>query len=60
VARRRDEVNPRARSTTGAAFPLGVNYVGFYDEVSLFSRALTDEEVRSLHTLEEGVTELHP
>ena len=44
----------------GAAFPLGVNYVGFYDEVSLFSRALTDEEVRSLHTLEEGVTELHP
>ncbi len=42
------------------AIRLGVNYVGFYDEVSLFSRALTDEEVRSLHTLEEGVTELHP
>tara|TARA_B100000949_G_scaffold221795_1_gene222848 strand:- start:548 stop:1480 length:933 start_codon:yes stop_codon:yes gene_type:complete len=42
------------------AIRLGVNYVGLYDEVSLFSRALTDEEVRALHVLEDGVAALHP
>ena len=42
------------------AIRLGVNYVGLYDEVSLFSRALTDGEVRVLHALEGGVAALHP
>ena len=42
------------------AIRLGVNYVGLFDEVSLFSRALTDEEVRALHLLEGGVAMLHP
>ena len=42
------------------AIRLGVNYVGLFDEVSLFSRALTDEEVRALHVLEGGVATLHP
>ena len=42
------------------AIRLGVNYVGLYDEVSLFSRALTDEEVRALHVFEDGVAALHP
>jgi len=42
------------------AIRLGVNYVGLFDEVSLFSRALTDEEVRALHVLEDGVAALHP
>ena len=42
------------------AIRLGVNYVGLLDEVSLFSRALTDEEVRALHVLEGGVATLHP
>ena len=41
------------------AIRLGVNYVGLLDEVSLFSRALTDEEVRALHVLEGGVAALH-
>ena len=41
------------------AIRLGVNYVGLYDEVSLFSRALTDEEVRALHALEDGVAGLY-
>ena len=42
------------------AIRLGVNYVGLYDEVSLFSRALTDEEVRALHVLDDGVAALRP
>ena len=42
------------------AIRLGVNYIGLFDEVSLFSRALTDEEVRALHVLEGGVATLHP
>ena len=41
------------------AIRLGVNYVGLYDEVSLFSRALTDGEVRALHALEGGVAALY-
>ncbi len=41
------------------AIRLGVNYVGLYDEVSLFSRALADEEVRALHALEDGVAGLY-
>ncbi len=41
------------------AIRLGVNYVGLYDELSLFSRALTDDEVRALHALEGGVAALH-
>ncbi len=42
------------------AIRLGVNYVGLFDELSLFSRALTAEEVRALHVLEGGVAALHP
>ena len=41
------------------AIRLGVNYVGLYDELSLFSRALTNDEVRALHALEGGVAALH-
>ena len=39
---------------------LGVSYVGLYDEVALFDRALTSDEVATLHALENGVAELHP
>jgi hypothetical protein len=39
---------------------LGVNYVGLYDELALFDRALNAEEVASLHALETGVAALHP
>ena len=42
------------------AIRLGVNYIGLLDEVSLFSRALTDAEVQALHVLEGGVAALHP
>jgi len=43
-----------------AAIRLGVNYVGLYDEVSFFRRALSDEEIGSLHELEQGVSSLYP
>lgn len=40
------------------AIRLGVNYVGLYDELSMFNRALTHEEVQTLHELEGGVADL--
>ena len=35
-----------------------MNYVGLFDELSLFDRPLTDDEVRALHALEGGVAAL--
>ena len=40
------------------AIRLGVNYVGLFDELSLFDRPLTDDEVRALHALDGGVAGL--
>ena len=40
------------------AIRLGVNYVGLFDELSLFDRPLTDDEVRALHALDAGVAAL--
>ena len=37
------------------AIRLGVNYVGLFDELSLFDRPLTDDEIRALHALDGGV-----
>jgi hypothetical protein len=41
-----------------ATIRLGVNYVGLWDELAVFSRALSADEVASLHGLEKGVQEL--
>lgn len=41
------------------AIRLGVNYVGLYDDVSAFDRALSAAEVHLLHGLESGVAALH-
>ena len=41
-----------------AAIRLGVNYVGLYDDVAIFNRALTENEIRTLHELKRGVAEL--
>jgi hypothetical protein len=41
-----------------AQIRLGVNFVGSFDELSCFDRALTVEEVETLYHLEEGVTGL--
>ncbi len=40
------------------AIRLGVNYVGLFDELSLFDRPLTADEIRALHALEGGVAAL--
>ena len=40
------------------AIRLGVNYTGLFDELSLFDRPLTDDEVRALHALEGGAAAL--
>jgi hypothetical protein len=34
--------------------------VGLYDEVSFFSRALSNKEIQTLHELDEGVSSLYP
>jgi hypothetical protein len=34
---------------------LGLNYIGLLDELSIFNRALTGEEIRTLHALPGGV-----
>jgi hypothetical protein len=39
---------------------LGASYVGLMDDLAVFNRALTDAEVRRLHSLKNGVRELHP
>ena len=45
---------------TRAAFRIGVNYVGLFDEAALFNRPLTADEVAALHALEGGVADIHP
>ena len=41
-----------------ATIRLGVNYVGLWDELAVFSRALTADEVRALHGLAQGAADL--
>lgn len=38
---------------------LGVNYIGFMDDLAVFDRALTDGEVAALHDLAGGVEDLY-
>jgi Concanavalin A-like lectin/glucanases superfamily len=44
--------------TQDTAIALGLSYVGLIDELSIFDRALTADEVRTLHTLDKGVASL--
>ena len=50
---------PFTWDTDKASIRLGVNYVGLFDELSLFNRALSDDEVRVLHRLNGGITRLY-
>jgi Concanavalin A-like lectin/glucanases superfamily len=43
-----------------AAIRLGVNYVGLFDDLSLFNRELSGQEVKALHQLKDGVKSLKP
>jgi hypothetical protein len=42
-----------------AQIRVGVNYAGMYDELALFDRPLSDDEVKILHELEGGVSTLY-
>ena len=41
-----------------AAIRVGVNYVGLFDDLAVFNRALTAGEVKSLHGLKKGIASL--
>ncbi len=43
---------------TQSALTLGYNYVGWMDDIAVFNRALTDEEVAKIHQLKNGIAEL--
>jgi hypothetical protein len=55
-------LSPREQTFTWdpakALIMLGLSYVGLYDEVAVFNRALTDSEIRTLHELKEGIRSL--
>jgi len=38
---------------------LGLSYIGLWDELAIFNRALSVEEIRHLHSLKNGVRDLH-
>ena len=42
-----------------AAIRVGVSYVGLFDDLALFNRALTASEVSALYALGGGVGSLH-
>ncbi len=50
---------PFSWEVANSAIRLGVNYVGLFDELALFDKALSDEEIRILHRLEAGMASLH-
>lgn len=56
-------VGPRRQTftwgTDQAALALGLSYIGLWDELAVFNRALSAVEVRELHRLKNGVAELH-
>ncbi len=42
-----------------AAIMLGLSYVGLMDDLAIFDRALTAEEIKQLYSLPQGVSSLH-
>jgi hypothetical protein len=56
------DLSPRQQTFTwdpdASVIALGLSYIGLLDELSLFDRALGDEEVRLLHGLQKGVAGL--
>lgn len=43
---------------TQAALTLGLNYTGLLDDIAIFKRALSDEEVARVFRLSRGIAEL--
>jgi hypothetical protein len=56
------ELSPRLQTFTWDAeqnaIALGLSYIGLLDELSIFNRALSAEEIGTLHGLQKGVTPL--
>jgi concanavalin A-like lectin/glucanase superfamily protein len=52
-------LSPRRQTFTWdpdeAVVALGLSYIGLLDELSIFNRALSDDEIRALHALPNGV-----
>ena len=59
---RRGELSGRQQTFTwdppNVAIMLGLGYIGLLDELAVFNRVLTDDEIRRLHALEAGVAAL--
>ena len=59
----RGRLSPREQTftweTQDTAIALGLSYIGLIDDLSIFDRALTADEIRTLHTLDKGVASLH-
>ena len=57
-------LGPRRQTFTwderDALMMLGLSYIGLWDELAVFDRALGPDEVQQLHRLPRGVAELHP
>jgi hypothetical protein len=55
-------LSPRQQTFTwdlqNTAIALGLSYIGMIDELSIFNRALSEQEIRELHGLEGGVGSL--
>ncbi|MCI0745104.1 MAG: LamG domain-containing protein [Verrucomicrobia subdivision 3 bacterium] len=60
--KRQGALSPRVQTFTWdpskTLIMLGLSYIGLWDELSIFDRALSAEEVKSLHELPGGVTAL--
>jgi hypothetical protein len=56
------QLSPRQQTFTWdpskATIAMGMSYVGLFDELSVFNRALSDAEVAALHALPQGVSPL--
>ena len=50
---------PFTWDVANARINLGIGYVGLFDDIAAFNRALTPEEIRFLYNLDEGVTGLY-
>ncbi len=58
VARIHDRTLTFTWDPSRAAMMLGLNYIGLFDDLSVFDRALTEEEVGLIYRLPEGIRSL--
>ena len=60
----RGELGPRAETFTWdaekTAIAVGLNYIGLFDELAIFNRVLTAEEIASIYRLEKGLGSVAP